>query len=69
MLLSAAPSLIMLIFGRKQLKKRPFSLGRFGYAINVISVLYTMAVIVLVMVSERKLLSALGKPQRSRYRI
>lgn len=42
---------MMLIFGRSQLKNTVFSLGRLGYPICVISIIYTLAVVVLVMVS------------------
>ncbi|BCS21880.1 uncharacterized protein APUU_30105A [Aspergillus puulaauensis] len=41
MLLSySSPALMMLIFGRKNLPKTPYSLGRYGYVFCVVSVMY-----------------------------
>ncbi|KAM6522917.1 hypothetical protein FALCPG4_012530 [Fusarium falciforme] len=53
MLLSyAAPSLMMLIFGRAQLKTTKFSLHRLGYFCAVVAVVYTAIVTVLVMIPQ-----------------
>lgn len=48
----AAPSLMMLIFGRSELKKTPFGLGRYGYPCAVVSVVYGALVTALVVVSR-----------------
>lgn len=36
------PVVLLLVFGRDRLGPRPFSLGRYGYAVNVLAVLYAL---------------------------